>query len=97
MAFIILTKVDERGNLFFFLLGVLALSLSHEEVGGRFFLFDGNPLPDHGVPWGQGRDLEEEQLHRLHPLPAEDIDLPERVAHTANASAIRAVNTTDFT
>ena len=97
MAFISLTKIDERSNFFFSLLGVFALSLSHGEVGGRFFLFGGNPLPNHGVPRWKGRDPEEEQLHRLHPFPTEDIDLPTRVVHTANASAIRAVNTMDFT
>src|SRR5438270_5039518 len=95
MASISLTKIDAWSNLFFILLGVLALSLYHGEVGGRFFLFGENSLPDHGVPRWKGRDPEEEQPHRLHPLSAEDIDLPERVAYTANASAIRAGNTTD--
>ena len=97
MVFMSLTKIDEQGNLFFTLLGVFTLSLAHGEVGGRFFLFSGNPLPDYGVPRWKGRDPEEEQPNRLHPLPTEDIDLPERVAHTANASAIRAGNTTNFT
>jgi len=40
-------------------------------------LFGGNPLPDHEVPRWQGRDPEEEQSHRLHPLLAEDRDLPD--------------------
>ena len=97
MASISLTKIDEWSNLFFTLLGIFALSLSHGEVGGRFFLFGGNSLPDHGVPPWKGRDPEEEQPNRLHPLPTEDIAPPERVAHTANASAIRAGNTTNFT
>jgi hypothetical protein len=72
-----LTKIDEQGNLFFSLPGVLALSLSHEEVRGRFFLFGGNPLPDHGVLRWQGRDPEEAQSYRLSPLLAEDSDLPD--------------------
>jgi hypothetical protein len=97
MVLINLTKRDKRSNFFFFLLGIFALSLFYGEVGGRFFLFGGNPLPDHWLPQWQGRDPEEEQPHRLHHLSTEDIAFPERVTHTTNASAIRAVNTTDFT
>jgi hypothetical protein len=98
MVSISLTEIDERSNPFF-LLGVSALSLFYEfeKVGGRFFLFGGHPLSDHGVPQWKNRDPEEEQPNRLHHLPTEDIALLERVAHTGNASAIRAVNTTDFT
>jgi hypothetical protein len=96
MVSISLTEIDERSNPFFFLLGVFALSLFYEKVGGRFFLFGGHPLPDHEVPRWKDRDPEEEQPNRLHHLPTEDIALPERIAHTGNASAIRAVNTTDF-
>lgn len=92
-----LTKRDKRSNLFFFLLDIFAHSLFYGKVGGRFFLFGGNPLPDHGLPRWQGRDPEEEQPHRLHPLPTEDIAFPQRVAHTANASTMRAGNTTAFT
>src|SRR5262245_21036335 len=97
MVSISLTKIAEWGNLFLILLGVFALSLSHGEAGGRFFLFGGNSLPDHGVPRWKGRALEEEQPHRPHSLSAEDIGLSERVVHSANASAIQAGNTTDFT
>ena len=88
MVSISLTKIDEWSNLFFTLLGVFALSLSHGEVGGRLFLFGGNPIPDHGVSWWKGGDPAEEQLNRPHPLPAEDINSLEHVAHTAHASAI---------
>jgi hypothetical protein len=97
MVLISITEIDKQSNLFFFLLGVFALSLFYGEVGGRFFLCGGNSLPHHGVSRWQGREPEEEQPNRFHHLPTEDIAFPERVAHTANASAIRAVNTTDFT
>jgi hypothetical protein len=76
MVSISLTKMDEQSNLFS-LLGVLALSLFHEEVRGRFFLFGGNPLSDHGVPRWKSRDPEEAQSYRLLPFLAEDRDLPD--------------------
>jgi hypothetical protein len=96
MVLISLTEIDEQSNLFFSLLGVLALSLSYEKVGGCVFSFDGNPLSDPGVPRWKRRDTEEEQPHRLHPRPTEDIARPERVPHTANARAIW-VNSVVFT
>jgi hypothetical protein len=45
MVSISLTGIDEQGNHFFPLLGALALSPSHGEVGGRLFLCGGTPLP----------------------------------------------------
>src|SRR5262245_7363555 len=97
MVSISLTKIAERSNLFFILLGVLALSLSHGEVERRFFVLGGISLPDHGVPPWKDRVPEEEQPHRPRPLPTEGIGLQERFAHTTNTSAIRAGNTTECT
>jgi hypothetical protein len=96
MASVSLTKMDGWNNCFFTLLGVPALSLSHGEVGGRCFWFGRNPLFDHEVPWWKGGDPEEEQPNRRYPLPAEDSNPLERVAHAANASPLWSVHTTNF-
>jgi hypothetical protein len=58
MVSINLTGINGRGNHFFPLLGALALSPSHGEVGGRLFLCGGTPLPGYGVPRWQGREPE---------------------------------------
>jgi|RhiMetdeSRZDD1v2_1073273.scaffolds.fasta_scaffold1466513_3 hypothetical protein len=58
MAPMSLTGINTRGNHFFPLLGALALSPSHGEVGGRLFLCGGTPLPGHGARRWQGREPE---------------------------------------
>lgn len=91
MVCVSLTRINAGSNLFFILPGVLPLSLSYEEVGGRFFLPGGNPLPGYGVPRRKGRNPAEKQPNRLHSPPPEHIDLQELFTHTANASAIQSV------
>ena len=97
MASTSLPRRNGWSNHFFLLSGVLTLSLSYKQVKGRCFWFGGPPLPDHEVPRWKGGDPAEEQPNRIHPLPAEDKNPLERVAHAANASTIRSVHTTDFT
>ena len=90
MAPIIVPSIYAEDNLSLFSVvrRPCTISVSRGEVGGRFFLFGGNPIPDHGVSRWKGGDPAEEHLNRPYPLPAEDINSLEHVAHTAHASAI---------
>src|SRR5438094_7232890 len=94
MTSISLTEINGWGNFFLTLLGALALSPSHGEVGGRFFCLVGTHCQ--AMESRGGRAERQKRNNRIDPTPpAEDVDPLERVTHAANA--VRAVNTTDFT
>jgi len=97
MASVSLAKVDGWGNLFFPLAGVLALSPSHGERGGRFFLVWQAPTVRPWSPAVAGRNSKRGTTASTPPLPAEDVDPRERVAHAANVITIQAVPTAAFT